>query len=346
MHKKLLFSLVFLSGFAFSFALSVSVSPARYELHADKGKTVYGDFTVTNESDSDQVYVTSVENFKSQGESGVPLFVKENKDVASWIKVDDTVTLAKGEKKTISYSITIPEDTDAGGHYGSIFLYAKPPEGKEVSVSIGTKVGILVLLTVNGDIKIGGDIKDFSAINPRDRDVKKGFYFTDLPITYSYRFTNSGNDRINPYGVITVTNTFGFVSDILSANPTQGNVLQQSTRKFDITWGEGSKESVPDDYFSRAFYQARHFAFGIYKAHLKIAYDVAPKKDIIESSQDMARNIEASSMTAEKSIHVFMFPWQLLSLSAVLLFVFFIIFTRGLKRYNKWVIKQAKLSMH
>ena len=78
-------------------ALGISISPARYELTADKGKTVYGDITVANQSDVDQVYSTSVENFSAEGETGRPLFTKENKDIASWVLIDKQIKVAKGK---------------------------------------------------------------------------------------------------------------------------------------------------------------------------------------------------------------------------------------------------------
>lgn len=348
MNKKILLILTFLSGLALSYALSISVSPARYILNADKGKVVYGEMMITNESSTDQTYLTSVENFIAQGETGVPLFTKTNKDdkeIASWIQIDSSITVAKGEKKTIPFSVNVPDNAESGGHYASVFLYAKPPEGGDSTVSIGTKVGMLVLFTVNGDIKLGGEIKNFSVVNPRDTDLKPRTFFTELPLTFSYRFTNSGNDRINPYGVIAIKNTFGMNTEILSANPSQGNVLPLSTRKFDVVWGEGSKDTVPDGFFSKAWYQARHFAFGYYTGHLKIAYDIEAKKGIIETNQDIAKNIESSTLNVEKVTKIFILPWQLLAVVVSILIVIFLTFTRGIKRYNKWVIKQAKLSM-
>ncbi len=345
MIKKILLLLTILSSLTFSYAIGISVSPARYEIAADKAKTVYGELTVTNNSDNDQTYNTSVENFTAQGETGVPLFTRSETSIASWLQIEPSVVIAKGEKKTLKFSIVVPENAESGGHFGAIFLQSKPPEGKDTSVAIGTKVGMLILLKVNGDIKIGGDIKDFSANSPSSSDEKDKIFFTDLPINLSYRFTNSGNDRVNPYGIITIKNTLGITSETISANSTQGNVLPQSTRKFDVLWGVGEKEEIPVSYFSRAFYQAKHFAFGLYTAQLSIAYDVQAKKNVIESYSDIAKNIEQSSMKVEKSVHFFVFPWQLVTLSSFLIVLFVFISKRGVKKYNKWVIKQAKLGM-
>ncbi len=344
--KKILLPLLVLSSIGVSFALGVSVSPARYEMTADKGSTVYGEFSVTNQSDVDQVYAASIENFTAQGETGVPLFTKDSKDIASWLSVDKKIIVARGEKKTVTFSLNVPENAEAGGHFGAIFLYSDPGEGDGVNVSIGTKVGILILLKVNGDIKLGGDIKDFSATSPEDVDLKAKTFFTELPINLSYRFTNSGNDRVNPYGVISITNTFGMKRETLSANPNQGNVLPQSTRKFDLTWGSGEKESVPSGFFSKALYQFSHFALGYYTADLRIAYDVTAKKDGTETIDDIAKNIQTSTAVAEKSVKLFILPWQFLILFVVSIILLFTFLTTLLKRYNKWIIRQAKMHTH
>lgn len=346
MMKKILLPLLILSSIGVSLALGVSISPARYEMTADKGNTVYGEFSVTNQSDTDQVYVTSIENFTAQGETGIPLFTKDNKDIASWLLVDKKITVAKGEKKTVTFSLSVPDGAEAGGHFGAIFLYSDPGEGNGVNVSIGTKVGMLILLKVNGDIKLGADIKDFSANSPSDTDLKAKTFFTDLPLNLSYRFTNSGNDRVNPYGVVSITNTVGMKTETLSANPNQGNVLPQSTRKFDITWGNGDKEAIPTGFFARALYQFSHFALGYYTADLKIAYDVTAKKDGTETIDDIFKNVNSSSAIAEKTLKVFILPWQFLIVFLASLTLLFIILTAGLKRYNKWIIKQAKLNTH
>lgn len=330
----------------FSYALGVSVSPARYELSGDKGTVVYGEFTVVNQSNVDQVYGTSVENFTAQGETGIPLFTKEKKDIAAWIQIDRTITVAKNEKKTVDFSIIIPENAEAGGHFGAVFLYSDPGESGESNVSIGTKVGMLVLLKVNGDIKLGGDIKDFSANSPTDTDIKQKAFFTELPINFTYRFTNSGNDRVNPYGVIDITNTFGMSSAKLSANPGQGNVLPQSTRKFEALWGKGEKKDIPNGFFAKALYQWDHFALGYYTADLKIAYDIQAKQGITESVDDINKNIESSTSMVTKTIKVLVLPWQLLIVMTFSILLLLIVLVNGLKRYNKWIIKQAKMHTH
>ncbi len=345
MNKKLLIlsTIVLLTGLQLSLALGVNISPARYEITGDKGTVVYGEFTVVNQSNIDQVYGTSVENFSAEGETGIPRFSKDNKDIASWLRIEKKITVAKNEKKTIEFSIVIPESAEAGGHFGAVFLYSDPGEGGEANVSIGTKIGMLVLLKVNGDIKLGGEIKDFSASNPNDSDKLAKTFFTELPINFTYRFTNSGNDRVNPYGIITIENTVGMNSALLSANANQGNVLPQSTRKFDVLWGNGEKEDLPNGFFDKAFYQWRHFALGYYTATLNIAYDVEIKKGVTESVDEINSNIENSKAIVTKSFKIFVMPWQLLIVATFSTVLLLIILINGLKRYNKWIIKQAKI---
>lgn len=345
MIKKISILLVTLSTLAFSYAGGIEISPARYEINSDKGKSVYGEFSVTNQSEVDQIYLTSAENFTAQGESGVPLFTRGDTGVASWINVEKEIPVARGEKKTITFSITVPDNADPGFHGGAISLFSKPPKNDDISVAIGTKISFLVLLKVNGDIKLGGNIKDFSVSDPNSATEKPKKLFNELPLNFSFRFANSGNDRVNPYGVITIRNSIGLKTKTLSANPNQGNVLPQSIRKFDVMWGTPGEGASSDGYFSKVIYQAKNFALGFYSAKLSIAYDLQPKKGVTETSAEMEKSIKDSSMKVVKSLYFFVFPWQLVTFSLFLFALLVLFFRRGLKRYNKWVIKQAKLSM-
>lgn len=48
----------------------------------------------------------------------------------------------------------MPENADPGGHYAAIFLSSLPPtkEG-EKTIGVASKIGALVLLRVEGDIR-------------------------------------------------------------------------------------------------------------------------------------------------------------------------------------------------
>lgn len=140
-----------------------------------------------------------------------------------------------------------------------------------------------------------------------------------------YRFRNDGGDRVRPTGTVTIKNTLFLKTAALNANPVEGNILPKSTRKFDLSWVTAPDPSgkVPTGFFAKAKYQWQNFAVGFYTAHLELAYGTA-------------------QTTAAKSLTVFVFPWQLLLLMVLTLFVLWVCIKKGLKRYNNFIIAKAR----
>lgn len=297
---------------------ALTLSPAKVEMSGDKGKTISGEFLILNEQSNSMTFYTSAENFEAQGESGTPHFTQGDTGVASWIKVQEKVVLEKGEQKVVPFTITIPTDADAGGHFAAIFLSTTAPEiSGGGQVSVGAKVGVLVLLRVSGEVSEKGGIVGFSSL-----DTKR--VWSTLPIQFIYRFQNTGGDRIKPEGNVIIKNILGWEKETINANQAQGNILPNSTRKFDVIWGGDIKE-VPQNFFGKALYQLKNFAFGVYKANVALTYGEKENK-------------------AHASYVVVVIPWQLLSLVFAVLIVGGFIGLKGIKKYNQWIIQKARMS--
>lgn len=306
--------LVFILG-TFSKADALTVSPARLELSGDPGQTVTAEFLLVNEQADTKTFYSSTANFEAQGDTGTPNFTDSKEGLASWIKVIPQVVLKKNEQQKVKFDITIPKDAGAGGHFAAVFLSTSPVSADKSQVSIGAKIGVLVLLRVSGDIKEGGGVSTFGTKD-------KTSFYTSLPVTFTYHFSNTGGDRVNPAGDVIVRNLVGFESVRLPANQAQGNVLPGSTRKFDVIWGNTEVSTKGLGFFAMAGYQWNHFALGRYVAHLNLAY---------------GSNGVATATTA-----IYVFPWQLLVLTIILLVVIFFGAKALLTRYNRWIIKKAK----
>lgn len=296
-------------------ANALTVSPARAELTADPGQAVSDSFLVINEQDAEQTYYTSVENFESQGETGTPNFTASKEGLPSWVQVQDKVTLKKGERAKIQYTISVPPDADAGGHFAAIFLSTVPPSTKEGEVSVGAKVGMLVLLKVTGDVKEQGNLLSFTV-----KEDKKTL--TNLPVDFIYRFKNDGNDRVKPEGFITINNTFGMEVARIDANKASGNVLPMSVRRFEARFGEKEAPAVSAPFFEQVAFQRENFALGMYTANISLSFGDAGK--------------------SESALTFFILPWQLMSVVLAIALGVILFLAFALKRYNKWIIKQAR----
>lgn len=297
---------------------ALTISPAKIEMNGDPGKMISGEFILMNEQSSSMTFYTSAENFEASGETGTPNFVPGTSGFASWVSLAPTVVLNKGEQKVVPFTIQIPVDADAGGHFAAIFLSTTPPQSESGQVSVGAKIGVLVFLHVSGEVREDGGILSFDTTS-NDK------VFTSLPISFSYRFQNSGNDRVKPEGTLHIKNIFGWNKAILNANKIQGNILPNSVRKFEVVWDDGEVDGPRPGFFNKAWYQLQHFAFGVYKAKVNLTYG-------------------QQQVTSPHSITFFVIPWQLLTLVAALLTILFYGGSKAIRSYNAWIIRKAQHS--
>jgi hypothetical protein len=307
-----LLSLVSVSVF---YASALTISPARMELNADPEKPIMGEFLIVNEQNSDQVFYTSVENFEAQGETGTPSFSPTKEGFASWVNVIDKIEIKKGERLKIPFTVTVPKGADPGGHFAAIFLTTTPPAAQGGEVTIGAKIGMLMLLRVSGNIKEGGTISSFN-LKENTKIV------TSLPLTFTYRFANSGNDRVNPSGVIAISNTIGMKTNELDANSQKGNVLPNSVRRFEVKWGNATPLPATASFFDTVTYQYKNFALGMYTADLNLTF--------------------GASGSSQNSFTFYVLPWQLILVILIGLILLYVVGHLIVKHHDKVIIQQLR----
>ncbi len=298
---------------------ALTVSPARIEISGNPGQTLRGEINIYNEQPEVKTFYTSYENFQSSDDSGAPKFVGSENGLATWIKTEESLVVNSQEKKVLPFTITIPSDAEPGGYFAAVFLGSQPPTNAEGgTVSIGGKIGILVLLRVNGDIKEGAGLTEFSTQN------KKRF-FSNLPISLIYKVNNSGGDRIVPIGDIKIKNTIRLNSATINLNEGKGSVLPGSVRKFETVWGEKIKDEKEKTFFESAMFQIKNFHLGVYTAKINMTWG------------------EGKSNVNSDSFTFFIIPWQLLTIVLILVLCIGFFGIIALRKYNKFIIKQARL---
>lgn len=294
-------------------ASALTVSPARVEITGDPGTTIYGEIEIFNEQEGTRTFFSSFENFEPSGDSGAPYFIGAKDGLATWMQTEEKIELQSGEYKIVPFTITIPKDAEPGGKFAAIF-WGSQPSGVQGGgeVSIGGKIGVLILLRVSGYVPEGGGLLDFNT-----KDNKR--FFNSLPVTMSYRLNNTGGDRVVPIGDIKIKNSLRITTEKLDANKSQGSVLPDSTRKFEVTWGD-EKEDL--GFFGMAGRQLKEFNFGWYTAKINVTFG-------------------STNQVATASYNFFIIPWQLLIL--VIFGGSILGFTgrSALKKYNRYIIAQA-----
>lgn len=296
-------------------AQALTVSPPRIELNIDPGATYEGQYKLVNETRGMRTYYNSFENFQAQGETGTPYFVREDVGLAAWLDGPTAVTLAPGESQIVPYTITVPSDAIPGGYFAAMFWSPNPQETNELQFQVNAKIGILVLLRVNGEIVEDGGLVEFDTI--KNKKLR-----STLPISFFYRFRNDGSDRLKPDATLTVKNTFGGTALETDANPTKGNVLPLSVRRFEVDWGEDTYVTERG-FFQHVKRQWKDFSFGIYKAHLDVTFGQEEE-------------------TARETVRLVVIPWQLL----LTIFIILGILGKGTKfalgSYKKFILAQAQ----
>src|SRR3989338_6921091 len=273
---KILFtSIFFIFSFIFAFlpfynAQALTLTPIRMEIAGDPGQVLSQEMTLINERDNEETYYASYANFEAQGETGSPAFVNAKEGLGTWMETVESIDLPANSSKIVQVKIKIPANADPGGHFAVVFWGTQPPTTDSGSVAIGAKVGMLVLLRVNGDVDENGGILEFAT---KDKQT----FFTHLPVSFYYRFQNSGGDRIKPEGSILMKNILGITAEKIPANPVEGNVLPGSIRKIETAWqGKDGTAGTTDidnkNFFTKANYEMRNFALGYYKAKMSLTY--------------------------------------------------------------------------
>jgi len=297
-------------------AHALTLTPVRIELSGDPGATIESEITLINDRDTSQTFYSSFSNFEAQGETGSPSFVTPVDGLGTWMQTDSMVILAPGTSKIVPVTIEIPEAAEPGGYFAAVFWGTNNPEvSGEGSIAIGAKTGVLVLLRVNGDVDEEGGIIEYGTIDNKN-------FFTALPVSFYYRFQNSGGDRIKPDGDIVIRHMFGFARAKVPANSAQGNVLPSQTRRFEATWqsSRGSSDVANIEnlgFFKKVVYEWKNFAFGYYNANISLSYG--------------ANNDQIS--TAKTGF--FVVPWHLLIVIVVGLFLFINIMKRAKTHYRR-----------
>jgi len=245
----------------------IQVSAPLYNFGIDPGGVAQDIIKIRNVGNSTQTFYPEVSDFKPAGETGAPSFLKASESasytysLASWITISTQgITLKPNESAALNFTINVPKNAEAGGHYAGILFGTTPPATTGTGVAISNKVGALVLVRVSGTANETATVKEFST----DKTS-----YDKPPVDFVVRVENAGNVHVIPKGTIEIKNIFGRSVASLNVNAKNGNVLPDSIRRFD---------KASDD----LSWNPKGFVFGRYKADLLLTYG-SPAKQFAES---------------------------------------------------------------
>jgi len=303
-------------------AHALTVSPPVKELAGNPGETVQYIVKLYNETkDAVTVKATATNFTAKENGAGEPDFAdlgterESSYDLASWMSLPQgAIAVNPLDWQTVIINIEIPKDAEPGGHYAAAFFTpSKTEEAGKDGVSVDYKTGSLVLLTVTGEAKQGGSVKSFSLKNNK-------WFHEYVPVNMQLRVENTGNVHFKPGGAIEIKNILNKKSAELAVINSEegGNVLPNSTRKYDIVWGAQEEKNMPQNFWQKVQYEFKNFHCGKYTA---VAAIVLPQG-------------QATPM----SVTFWIIPWQLLLVAVASLTLLILLF----RTYNNWIIKKAR----
>lgn len=215
--------------------LSLTETPLLREFSADPGQTLTGSLEITNNAEIAVQLTPQIKDFtaSTDPESGAPTINEESgpdgQSLSDWTTFKTaTFEIEPKATKVLEYTIVVPADAEAGGHYGVILVGTENPTVTTTTgVSVSGEVGSLVFVTVAGDVRADGKLLDFK--------VDKLVYL-DAPVKFLTSVQNSGNVHFKPKGAIDINN--GSFQTSLSLNKEEGSILPDSTRNFHATLEE------------------------------------------------------------------------------------------------------------
>lgn len=228
--SSICFSILFLALPVFAAGGDVFLSPAKQEVVMNPGEQRSVTVSIGNRSDTVVVLSVNVEDVGAGTDSKtavIPLGerVPGESSLAPYTLLStSSVTLAPHTNTVVEAQIALPPGVTPGGHYGAL-MFATSPQATVGSARVVTRLGALLFVRVNGDIKEEGAITRFST-----RMGRRLLFTTDIPLVLEYR--NTGNVHLNPYGVVRVTPWWGNHVRIFAVDPWY--VLPGGTRSRDV----------------------------------------------------------------------------------------------------------------
>lgn len=261
--------------------INLSLSPTYITVLTLPGEEVSSEFRLRNNNTFAEHLQITLAKFTSS-ENGRPVIadLEDGDDYASWLSVsDEDFIMQPSQNKTISFTITPPDDA-ALGYYYALVVSRITDDAVKKEASIEGSIALPVLL----DVKSPNAKRELQLV---DFSTDKLFY-EHLPAVFNLSFKNSGNIHVVPVGDIFIDSMWNKDVAVIPVNEGRGNVLPGGERVLTNSWNDGFitrkiktvdgvpiKTSKGENEYETVydFASANKFRFGRYTAHALVVYD-------------------------------------------------------------------------
>lgn len=246
--KTLLIALVtiftlaaFRSEATFAAGAVMKISPVANAINIKPGDVQNYQFTLENTGANDFKFKLYTAPYNVINEEYDVDFSKETQfnQITRWItfqedsgafSAEPTYELKAGEKRTIIYRVTVPDDIPDGGQYCLIFAESINDSSTEtgtVSAGLGSVSRVSLIILGHGD----GETKDIAEIT----DFSLTGVFSSHDIDATAKVKNSGNTDFLAVYSLAVESIFGTT---LYSSSDNFVVLPSTERRFSTSWAE------------------------------------------------------------------------------------------------------------
>lgn len=267
------------------------VGPAKTEVFMERGEESTKSLSVVNRTDREQTFSVEVEDFTGSRDLKQVVVLLGNDrgpySLKDYIKPEvKSFKLKPKQRAVLDIQISIPQDAEPGGHYGSILVSSSPSKSEDSQLDNTAKtvsrIGALYFVRVAGKVKEDARLTDFRL------EEQKAFYEKG-PFNFEALFENNSSVHLTPNGKIEIKNIIGRKVKEIEVPPFFS--LPDSLRATTISWDSG-------------------FAFGRYTATITVSRGYK----------------ESPDQTDVKTVSFWVLPWKIvIGFIIAILFIAFIL---------------------
>ena len=216
-------------------AVSISLSPGILRMSLDPGETKTAEITVINSGNIAYdakvfaaTYAVAPDYSNNVFEGDETIYSQ----IYRWISFKDgepeeSFNLGPGERKTVGFTIAVPESVPAGGQHAGIMAQIVPPDDAAGVIPV-RRVASLLYARVNGDTIDKGEVTERSW---------RGFY-SGRDIDTSLTIKNTGNTDFAVENRLVVMGLFGNLVDEVTEPPMM--IFPETSRTFELKSKNGT----------------------------------------------------------------------------------------------------------
>lgn len=215
------------------------VGPGKIDVTINPGETKIVEMNVTNRTGETRRFKITVEDVVGSQSADKPLLLlgddKGPYSIRDYIYVPhNEFDLEHNQRARIPVTITLPQNAEPAGLYGSVLVETLAVKGKAGNTGgtvpqspIIARIGTIFFVTIPGDVEKDLVLSKFGTMPEK-------MFYQNSPINFGILHENNGSIHAAPYGEMRIHNIFGEEVGYLELEP--WFVLPQSVRLREISW--------------------------------------------------------------------------------------------------------------